>query len=76
VFLIPLRLTKIGNSVGAVFPKELLARMNVDAGDIVYLTETVDGVRVTPYDPEFAAHMDMAEKVMKKRRAVLRELAK
>jgi len=50
--------------------------MNVDAGDVVYLTETVDGVRVTPYDPEFAAQMDVAEKVMKKRRAVLRELAK
>lgn len=71
-----LRLTKIGNSVGAIFPKEVLARMHVDAGDIVYLTETADGVRVTPYDPDFATQMQVAEGVMKKRRAVLRELAK
>ncbi len=71
-----LKLTKIGNSVGAIFPKEVLARMNVDAGDIVYLTEAPDGVRVTPYNPDFAAHMKVAERVMKKRRAVLRELAK
>ena len=71
-----LKLTKIGNSVGAIFPKEVLARMHVDAGDIVYLTETADGVRVTPYDPDFATQMQVAEGVMKKRRAVLRELAK
>jgi putative addiction module antidote len=74
--VITLKLAKIGNSVGAIFPKELLARMHVDAGDVVYLTETADGVRITPYNPDFTRQMDVAEKVMKKRRAVLRELAK
>ena len=71
-----LRLTKIGNSVGAIFPKEVLARMRVDAGDVVYLTEAPDGVRVTPYDPNFERQMQIGERVMKRRRAVLRELAK
>ncbi len=70
-----LKLTKIGNSVGAVIPKEVLARMHVDAGDVLYLTEGRDGVRVTPYDPEFERQMKTAERVMKKRRMVLRELA-
>jgi len=74
--MIALKLTKIGNSVGAVFPKEILARMHVDAGDVLYLTEAPDGLRVTPYDPHFAHQMHNAEEVMKKRRAVLRELAK
>lgn len=71
-----LKLTKIGNSVGAVFPKEVLARMHVDAGDVVFLTESPDGVRVTPYNPDFARQMEIAGRVMKRRRAVLRELAK
>ncbi len=71
-----LKLTKIGNSVGAIFPKDVLALMNVDAGDVVYLTVAPDGIRVTPYDPDFARQMTTAEKVMKKRRAALRELAK
>ena len=71
-----LKLTKVGNSVGAVFPKDVLARMNVDAGDVVYLTEAPDGVRVTPYNPDFERQMGIAEKIMKKRRAALRELAK
>jgi putative addiction module antidote len=71
-----LKLTKIGNSVGALFPKEVLAKMNVAAGDVVFLTESPDGVRITPYSPNFERQMTVAESVMKKRRAALRELAK
>jgi putative addiction module antidote len=73
--VIQLKLTKVGNSVGAILPKEALARMHVDAGDVVYLTDAPDGYRITPYDPAFAQQMSTAERVMKKRRAVLRELA-
>jgi len=50
--------------------------MKLDKGDTVYLTETADGYRLTPYNPEFEAQMTAARKIMKKRRAVLRELAK
>jgi len=71
-----LKLTRVGNSVGAVLPKEALQRLHVDAGDTLYLTESPEGFRVTPYDPEFAIQMAAAEKIMKRRRAVLRELAK
>jgi putative addiction module antidote len=71
-----IKLTRVGNSVGALLPKEALARLHVDAGDTLYLTESPDGYRLTPYDPEFADQMAVAEEVMKRRRAVLRELAK
>ncbi len=71
-----LRLMKIGNSVGAVLPKEILSRLHVGAGDVLYLTESSEGFRVTPYDPEFEKQMSTAERVMKRRRAALRELAK
>ncbi|MHB8145780.1 MAG: AbrB/MazE/SpoVT family DNA-binding domain-containing protein [Vulcanimicrobiaceae bacterium] len=71
-----LKLTRIGNSIGAIFPKDVLTRMNVDVGDVVYLTDSPDGVRVTPYNPDFERQMTVAENVMKKRRAALRELAK
>ena len=74
--MIKLKLTAIGNSAGAVFPKEVLARLKVDKGDTVYLTESPDGYRLTPYSPEFETQMTAARKIMKKRRAVLRELAK
>ncbi len=71
-----LRLTRVGNSVGVVLPKESLARLKLELGDTVYLTESPEGFRITPYDPEFAAQFSVAENVMKRRRAALRELAK
>jgi putative addiction module antidote len=71
-----LKLTRVGNSVVLVLPKEVLARLNVGAGDTIYLSESPEGFRLTPYDPEFAAQFGAAEKGMKRRRAVLRELAK
>jgi putative addiction module antidote len=71
-----LKLTAIGNSAGVVLPKDVLARLKLDKGDSVYLTESPDGYRLTPYNPEFEQQMDAARRIMKKRRAVLRELAK
>mgnify|MGYP000882950381 CR=1 FL=1 len=71
-----LKLTRIGNSVGVVLPKEILSRLDLEAGDAIYLTESPDGYRLTPYDAEFERQMEVARKVMKKRRAALRELAK
>ena len=71
-----LKLTSIGNSVGVVLPKELLARLKLAKGDTVYVTESPDGYRISPYDPEFERSMEVARQVMKDRRAALRELAK
>lgn len=71
-----LKLNRIGNSVGLVLPKEILARMRVAEGDTLYLTESPDGYRLTPFDPEFAEQMEAAEAVMRRRRDALRELAK
>ena len=71
-----LKLTQIGNSVGVILPKEVLARLKLDKGDIVYVTEAPDGYRITPHNAEFEAQMKVARAIMKKRRAVLRELAK
>ncbi|MGK6305906.1 AbrB/MazE/SpoVT family DNA-binding domain-containing protein [Variovorax sp. DT-64] len=72
-----LKLTQIGNSVGVILPKEVLAKMNVGKGDTVYLTEAANGgFNLTPYDDEFERQMEAARRIMKKRRNVLRELAK
>ena len=72
-----LKLTQIGNSVGVILPKELLARLKLEKGDTVFLTEVANGaVTLSPYDADLAAQMDAARKVMKTRRQVLRELAK
>ena len=71
-----LKITTIGNSAGLILPKELLARLRLDKGDALYAVETPDGLRLTAYDPELAAQMDVVERVMREDRAVLRKLAK
>lgn len=74
--MLPLKLVQIGNSVGFVLPKEAVDRLNVEKGDVVFLTESPDGYRISPYDPTFEKQMQAAERIMKKRRNVLRVLAK
>ena len=69
------KITTIGNSVGIVLPKEVLNRLHVEKGDSLYITETPDGVQLTPYDQDFAEVMDAAKRVMRKNRDVLRKLA-
>jgi putative addiction module antidote len=71
-----LKLTRIGNSVGVILPREMLAKLGMAKGDTIYAVDQADGVRLTVADPDFAAQMDVARRVMKERRAVLRELAK
>ncbi|MGQ3052795.1 MAG: AbrB/MazE/SpoVT family DNA-binding domain-containing protein [Roseateles sp.] len=71
-----LKVTQIGNSLGVILPKEVLARLKVGKGDVLYLSEAVNGLLISPYSPEFEQQMDAARSIMKKRRAVLRELAK
>ena len=71
-----LKLTQIGNSVGAIFPKDLLAQMRLEKGDEFYVTDSPDGLRITVHNPEFEEQMRIGRDIMKERRAVLHELAK
>jgi putative addiction module antidote len=70
-----LKIITVGNSVGIVLPKDILQRLRVDKGDTLYAVETPGGIELMPYDPEFAAQMESAEKVMREDRDVLRRLA-
>lgn len=71
-----LKVTQIGNSLGLILPKDVLAKLRVDKGDEVYLTESPDGIRITANNPQFAEQMKAARAIMKKRRNALHELAK
>lgn len=71
-----LKVTKVGNSLGVILPKEVISSLKLEKGDSLWLTDAEAGYRITHYDPEFAKQMEMARKIMKKRRNALRELAK
>ena len=73
---VPLKITQIGNSLGVIFPKEVLAALKVGKGDQLILSETPDGFRITPYDPEVARQLEAGREFMKEYRDTLRALAK
>lgn len=69
------KVTTVGSSVGIVLPKELLAKLHIEKGDRLFVTETPNGVQLTPYDEKFVRVMEVADKVMRENRDVLRRLA-
>jgi putative addiction module antidote len=73
--MVTLKLTTVGNSVGVILPKEILQRLRVEKGDTLYVLETPGGIELTPYDPEFAQQMELAEQVMREDRDALKKLA-
>ena len=71
-----LKLTAVGASTGVVIPKAMLARLNVAKGDVLYAVEEAGGsYRLTPYDPDFAQKMDVADDIMRRYRNTLHTLA-
>jgi len=66
----------VGNSLGVVLPKELIARLRVGKGDQLFVQETASGIQLTPYDPEFERQMAAATQVMREDRDTLRALSK
>jgi putative addiction module antidote len=74
--MLKVKVTAIGDSIGIVLPKEALTRLCAKKGDELFLLETPGGFTLMPYRQDFAAQMDAAEKVMKKYRNALHELAK
>lgn len=78
--VIEVKLRKVGNSVGLVLPKEALARLNAAEGDTLTLTDAPGGglrMTLTPEGQEqFTSQMKAAEKVIRRYRNTLRELAK
>ena len=70
-----LKITTVGNSAGISLTKELRARLRVEKGDMLYASELPDGIKLMPFDPQLAEQMEVAERVMRKRRALLHKLA-
>jgi putative addiction module antidote len=75
--MLAFKVTTVGASAGFILTKEAMARLRVQKGDTVYLTEAPDGgYRLTAYNPEFERQMALAEDIMREDRDVLRALAK
>ncbi|KVK73490.1 transcriptional regulator [Burkholderia sp. MSMB1498] len=74
--MLTFKVTTVGASAGFILTKEAMARLKVQKGDTVYLTEAPEGgYRITPYNPDFERQMKLAEEIMHDDREILRALA-
>ncbi len=71
-----LKVRRIGNSLGVVLPKDVLAKLRVGEGDELSVSETPDGVALSGFDEEARLQLEMARDIMRRYRNTLRELAK
>lgn len=71
-----LTVRKIGNSYGVILPKAELDQLGVGEGDKLFVVHTPGGIRLVPYDPDFADALEATREYMRRHRDALRELAK
>lgn len=72
-----LQIKKIGNSLGLILPKELLARLKLKEGDKFHIVEQTErGIKLSPYDPKHAKAMDIARRSFRKYADTYKALAK
>ncbi len=69
------KVTKVGNSSALILPKDLMAKLNLVQGDSVSLTEVAQGVVISPYDIKKERQLEIAKKVMRENRNMLKKLA-
>jgi len=74
--MLALKLKQIGNSLGVILPKEVLARLKVGKGATVFVSETPAGYLITPYDPAVVQQVEAGREFMRRYRDTFRELAK
>jgi putative addiction module antidote len=71
-----LKITQIGDCLGLILPKEVLARLKLAKGEAVFLTDTPDGMAITPYDSETAELLALGSEFMREYEDTFRALAK
>lgn len=70
------RVRKVGNSLGILLTKDVIEVLGVTEGDQLFAVRTSDGIRLTPFDPDFATAIESTRDYMRRHRDAMHELAK
>lgn len=70
------KVRRFGGSLGVIIPKSVADSMALKEGDDLFIVSTVEGISVTPYDPDFADTLKDAREFMRTHRNAFKELAR
>jgi putative addiction module antidote len=71
-----LKVRRLGNSLGIILGRDTLDALGVGEGDELFAVRTPDGIRLTPFDPDFATVIESTRDYMHRHRNALHELAR
>ena len=72
-----LQIRKIGNSLGLILSKDMLARLELKEGDKLFVIDEPEGAfRLSTFDPRHASVMEIAREIMDEYKDTFRALAK
>lgn len=70
-----LKIRNMGNACGVTLPKEVLARLGADLGELLFMVDTVNGVKLTRYDPDFESAIKASRDLMQRYPSAMKKLA-
>jgi hypothetical protein len=73
--MISLKIQKFGDLIGVILLREILLRLQIDEGDYIYLTESIEGYSLFGFDADFAETMKAFEDTYAQYHNAFKELA-
>jgi putative addiction module antidote len=70
------KIRKVGNSLGVILTKDVVESLGVAEGDELYAVRSLEGIKLTPFDPDFAKAIESTRDYMRRHKNALHELAK
>lgn len=70
------KLRKIGNGLGILLPKDVIARLRVEEGSTLTISNTDAGIELSAFDADFSAQVEAFRRTEPRHRNSYRELAK
>jgi putative addiction module antidote len=70
-----LKLTQIDNSLGVILPKEFLAKLKLQKGDELFVTENPLGISLSGYNPNFEEQLELRREFMREYSDTFKALA-
>ena len=71
----PVKVRKVGASLGVVLPKELLAELALGEGDELHAVRIPDGILLTANDPETLRVLENTRDFMRRHAGAMKKLA-
>lgn len=70
-----LKIIQTGNSLGVILPEEFLAKMKLEKGDELFVTESALGISLSKNNPDLNKQLELGRELMSEHPDTFKKLA-